>query len=120
MKDKSLIENMHELGDVIKNYVEARIDLWKLGIVEKIAKIGTYLISTIVISIIILIALVLLTLSFTSWYGETYGSPSEALLISAGFYIFLGIILFLFRKQLLTDRIVKNIAEILFADDEKD
>lgn len=120
MKDKSLVENVHELSDVIKNYIEARIDLWKLGIVEKIARVGTYFVSTIIISIIMLIALVFLTQAFVGWYDEAYGSSSVALLISAGFYIILGLLIFLFRKQLFTNRIVKNIAEILFAEDEND
>lgn len=120
MKDKSLIEDIHELSDVIKNYIEARIDLFKLGIIKKIAKIGTYFLSTIFISIIILVALFLLTQAFVGWYDEVYGSSSEALLISAGFYVFLAIMVFLFRKQLLTNRIVKNIAEILFDEDEND
>ncbi|MFP4487710.1 MAG: phage holin family protein [Bacteroidales bacterium] len=120
MKDKSLIENMHEFSDVIKAYIEARIDLLKLGIVEKIARIGTYFVSTIFIAITILVALVFLTQAFVGWYDEAYGSSSVALLISAGFYILLAIVIFLFRKQLLTNRIVKNMAEILFDEDEND
>ncbi|MDZ7739960.1 MAG: hypothetical protein U5K32_13025 [Bacteroidales bacterium] len=120
MNDKSLIENVHELSDVIKDYIEARIGLWKLGVIEKIARIGTYFLSTTLISIIILVALFLLTQAFVGWYDEAYGSSSVALLISAGFYIFLAIMIFLFRKQLLTNRIVKNTAEILFDEDEND
>ncbi len=120
MKNKSLVENVSELNDVIKSFIEARLDLWKLILLQKITRLGTYLLSTIIISIIILVVSVLLTLAFTQWYSNTHGTLAEAYMIAAGFYILLGVLVFLLRKKLFSNMMVRNIASIIFSEDEND
>lgn len=119
MKKDSLTDNITELNDIVKNYLEARVDLWKVMFLEKLSKIGTYFFSAISILLIALFFLLCLTLAFSFWYGNTYGNLSEGFLISAGFFVLLAFILFFLRKQLFSNNIIKNIASIVFSEEDK-
>lgn len=120
MKNRSLVENISELNDVIKSYIEARLDLWKIIFLQKITRLGTYLLSTIIIAIILLIVSVFLTLAFTQWYSNSYGPLSEAYLITAGFYVLVGALVFFLRKSLFSNMMVRNIASIIFSDEDEE
>ncbi len=120
MKNRSLVENISELNDVIKSFIEARLDIWKLTLLQKVTRLGTYLLSTIIIAIIILLVIVLLTFAFTQWYSITYGTLSEAYLIAAGFYIVLAVVVYFLRKSLFSNMMVRNIASIIFSDEDEE
>jgi hypothetical protein len=120
MKNRSLVENVSELNDVIKSFIEAKFDLWRLTLLQKITRLGTYLLSTIIIAIIILIITLLLTFAFTQWYSNTIGTLIESYLIAAGVYVLFALIVFFLRKQLFSNMMVRNIASIIFSDEESE
>ena len=115
MKNKSLVENFSELNAVVKNYVEARIELAKAQLLEKITRVGTYFMSLIVSVVVIASMLLLLTFSFSFWYGDLYGNVYEGFLIAAGFYAVTGIVIYLFRQSIFANHIVRNVGRIFFA-----
>jgi len=117
MKKHSLTENISELNDIIKSYLEARIDLWKVLFLEKTTKLGTYFISAISIVVAILFMFVFLAFAFSFWYGDTYGKISDGFLISAGFFVLMAILLFLLRKPLFSNSIIKKVASLIFTDE---
>jgi len=119
MKNNLLSENLSELGDLVKSYIEARISLWKVLLVEKLTKIGTYFLTMVSIMMFVIIAFMFSAFAFSYWYGNTYGRTSEGFLISAGFFVILTIVIFIFRRSLFSNNIVKNIASIIFSDNEK-
>lgn len=119
MSNNSLSENFTDLYDSVKNYVEARLILFKLKITEKITKTGTYFISTFVIISVLLFALLFLSFAFSFWYGQRYGDIAGGFLISAGFYFLLAIIIYLFRKPIFSNNIVKNVSSIVFSEEEE-
>lgn len=118
MKNRSLVENVSELNDVIKSFIEAKLDLWKLIFLQKITRLGTFLLSTIIIAIVVLIVLVFLTFAFTQWYSNSFGTLAEAYLIGAGFYVLLGLIVYFFRRSIFSNMMVRNIASIIFSDED--
>ncbi len=118
MKNRSLAESFSELSGVIKSYVDARIRLWKISLLEKLAKTGTYFFSMIIGVVVIASILLLLVFAFSFWYGEVFGNTYEGFLISAGFYAVIGILVFLFRRTIFTNSIIGNIGKILFTEDE--
>lgn len=119
MSKNTLSDNFTELYDSVKDYVEARITLFKLRLTEKITRTFTYFISTAVIVTVLLFALLFLSFAFSFWYGKYNGNIAEGFLISAGFYLVLALIIFVFRKQIFADNIVKNISSIIFAEEEE-
>ena len=120
MKNKTLVEDFSELKELTKRYLEARIRLWKVLLLEKITKAGTYLLTFLTIIVVLASLLLLLMFAFSFWYGNKYGSISEGFLISAALFAFLGIVLILFRKQIFSNNIIKNLGKIMFEKDEED
>ncbi len=121
MKDKSLHDNFTELSGVVKNYIDARINLWKVHLLEKVTRAGVYLLTFILIWIAALFILLLLTLGFSFWYeASNHGTLFEGFLISAGFFAVLALLVFLLRKQLFANHIVRNIAPLIFNEDKKE
>ncbi len=120
MKNKSLVENFSELRDLMKSYLDARIKLWKVLLLDKLTKAGTYFITLLTFIVVLACLLLLLLFAFSFWYGTVYGSIYKGFLISAALYAFLGVLLFLFRKQLFSNNIIKNLGKILFNKDEED
>ncbi len=118
MKNKTLQENFSELNDVIKRYINTRINLWKVQLLEKIAKTWTHLFVFILIIVSVLFIFLLLAFAFSFWYGSTYGNMSTGFLISAGLFALLSFIIYLLRKPLFANNVIRNIASVIF-DDEK-
>lgn len=118
MKNKTLSENLSELNDVLKSYLAARLKLWKVLLLEKIMRAGTYFFSTIGVLISAFSCLLFLEFAFSYWYGDTQGSITTGLLISAGFNLLLMVLIYLLRKRLFSRHILKNIRDILFDEDE--
>ncbi|MGW8316781.1 MAG: phage holin family protein [Bacteroidales bacterium] len=118
MENHSLKENISELNSIIKSYIEARIDLWKVLLLEKVTKIGTYFFTVIAVLITFLFTLLFLTFAFSFWFGNAYGNITTGFLISAGFFLILALVIYWLRKPLFSNNIIKNIGSIIFSDHE--
>jgi hypothetical protein len=119
MENNSLKENLSELNTIIKSYIEAKIDLWKVLLLEKVTKIGTYFFTVIAVLVTFLFTLLFLTFAFSFWYGNAYGNITVGFLISAGFFLVLALLIYRLRKPLFSNNIIKNIGSIIFSDDEE-
>lgn len=118
-KDTTLQENFTELQEAINSYVNARINYWKITLIEKVARVGTYLFITVLLLVSAIIIYLLLSLAFSFWFADYYGSLSQGLLISAGVLVILVFFLYLLRRKIFANSIVKNMADIIFEDKEK-
>lgn len=120
MSKKPLDNQFSELGEIVMKYIDAQFNLIKALLLQKVSNIGTYFFTVVVSIIVAASMLLLLTLAFSFWYGSTYGEVYEGFLISAGIYAFLGIILYLLRKPIFSNNIIKNIGQILFTKEDDD
>jgi len=120
MKNYTLEENFSELKSLLKDYLDARVNLFKLFLLEKIAKVGTYFLTAIVFLVLILFVILFSTFAFSFWYGNKFGNLAEGFLISAGFYVLLALAVFLLRRPLFTNSIIKNISSIIFSENKND
>lgn len=119
MARNDISENFSEINTLIKNYFNARIDLLKLSLLQKITKLGTYLLTFVSIIVLAIVITIFLMFSFSFWYAENVGSIAGGFLISAGIYAFLLFLLYLLRKVIFKRSLIKIFAEIIFFDDEK-
>jgi hypothetical protein len=118
-KETSLQENFSELQEAISSYVNARINYWKITLIEKMARAGTYLFTTFLVLASASFIFLLLSLAFSFWFAEHHGSLVNGLLISAGAFAIIVFILFLLRRKIFANSIVKNMADIIYEDEEK-
>ena len=100
----SLIEN-------ITGYVEARIELMKIEIKEELAKgLAKALVIVLMIAVLTLFVL-LISMAAAFKIGESVGQFG-GFAIMAGFYLLLGLLLYLFRNSI-SEKLEAQLTEIM-------
>lgn len=100
----SLIEN-------ITGYVEARIELMKIEMKEEVAKGLAKACVFIVITAVLTLFVLLVSMAVAYKIGENIGTFGGFAVV-AGFYLLLGVLLFLFRDSI-TGKLEEQLAEIM-------
>ncbi|HYW97047.1 MAG TPA: phage holin family protein [Bacteroidales bacterium] len=118
MEKNALSENLAEITAAIKSYVNTRFDLLKLTLLQKITRAGTYMLTFVSVLVSLFSILIFLMFAFSFWYGERTGSLSEGFLISAGIFLLLLIILFLLRRVIFSNTLIRIFSHILFSDED--
>lgn len=113
-----LVKNLGELNGSVKNYVEARIDLVKLSLLEKTSRLITYLVNYLVVLLFFILVIGFGAAAFAVWYGQTYNDNYVGgVLIAGGIIIGICLIFVLLRKKIITASVIRNLSEILFKDE---
>ena len=86
--------------DGISGYVEARLELFKVEAREEVASVLSKGILFGVLLLLFLFALLLISVAGCIFIGEVLNSYSAGFLIGGGFYILLGILLYLLKDKL--------------------
>jgi len=109
---KSIFENVH-------NYVEARLELYKISLFEKGAKIAADLITAAILGVCAAFFLIFLSVGIALILGNWLGGAYIGFLIVAGVYLIIGLVIYLRRKSILQKPIMEAaITELLKGDDE--
>lgn len=119
MEEKKISETISDLSDQVRDYVQLRIDIFKLNLTEKLATLTTTLLISIIFFIVFLFFTLFLSLAFIFWFKEYAGAAWVGALIVAGFYILVGIVVLLLRDKLFLNRIVVQISKILLEEEEQ-
>lgn len=104
-------------ADLMKNYVNLRIDITLLAISNKMSHAAGYFVFAIIIGFIALFVSLFLSLSLSEWLADVLNMPGMGNLIVSLIYIILGIIIFIFKKPLILDPIHKNIGGLVDMSD---
>jgi ABC-type glycerol-3-phosphate transport system permease component len=100
----------NEMKQLIADYVEARVDLIKLEVFEKIAKVTAALFSSVVVALLGFFLLFFLSMSAGFYLSRLFDSQGIGFIIVTGFYLLLfGIVLFRkkdFMEKYIIDRII--------------
>jgi len=115
---KDLSDNLVELNETVKDYVQTKLELVKISILEKITKLTLYLISFQVIILLIFLFVTFLTTAFVVWYEQNYQNILVSLLIVSGGLILIGILFFTVFRKFIVKNLLSNLSEILFEEDE--
>lgn len=110
----------NESKQLISDYVEARIELFKITAYEKIAKVSAVLFSSLVIALAGFFVLLFLSISGGLYLGSLLHNNSLGFLIVAGIYILLLLFVIIFRKKLLEKQITDKVIEQLFKNEDND
>jgi hypothetical protein len=114
-----LKNNIAELNDSVKQYVQVKFDLFKLLLLKKTTTFVNYLLSYLVIILFSVIIITFLCAAFAVWYGQKFNNYVEGVLIATGILAILALLFIVFRKKIFTDTLLNNFSEILFDDDEQ-
>jgi len=117
MSDR-ITERIAGLNDSVKDYLKARLDLYKLLLLKKATQSMSFLFGMLAVILLCTIILIFAGAAFTLWYGNTYNNYLNGALIVIGVFLFLAIMVIVFRKQLITSMFLRNISEIIYEEDE--
>ena len=116
---KNLSDNFSGVSDTVKEYIKARFDLIKLGMLEKATQISALLIGGLISVLLIMIAVFFAFAAFVVWYGQVYNDYLTGLFIAVGSLFVLAILFFVLKKPLLTSIILRKYSSILFDENEE-
>jgi cbb3-type cytochrome oxidase subunit 3 len=106
------VENIAQLIEMLKDYVGYQKEYLKLDVIEKIVRLTTALSLTLVLIILGVAVLFYLSLAVVYWIEPLTGI-AWAFFLMAMFFLFLLILVFVFRKPWLERPLVRFLANVL-------
>ncbi len=107
------------LTDVYR-YVNLRLNEFKLRTIDGLSSFLSLLFSALVCILLLNIALLFIFGAVAVWISVWIGSLPWALLITGGFFLLLALLLFVFRRKLITDRFVSALVQLFFEEKDND
>jgi hypothetical protein len=83
-----------------KDYVDNRLELYKLKMIDKTASVASSIVSGLVLFLIFFIFFVVLNIGLALLIGHLLGEAYLGFLILAGFYAIAGLVLFFGRNKI--------------------
>lgn len=120
MEGKSFFENISELRENLLKYLETKVTYYGLVAFEKTARLVSSLVSNAAIILIMLLALLFFSAAAGLYFGRLLESYELGLLIIGGFYLLLGIVFIIFRKNIFGRLVIKSLGEVFFQDDDEE
>ena len=88
------------LKDKVANYVDVRLSLLKLGVVERASNALSTVVFSVLVFFALLLFLIFLGISMMMAISDWVNSPALGALITAGFFLLLVIMFILLRKPI--------------------
>lgn len=110
MDSKNLNSSLQSILTGLQNYVDLQIRYNKLLLAKRMGEIASVFTLIIILAIIFSFAVLFLSFFFVDWYAEYYGSRYIGNIIIFGFYALIGIIIMIFREQLIISPIRRMFA----------
>jgi hypothetical protein len=121
MAPGKISDNVSLLTENVKDYVNLRIDLAKLILTEKIAKLASFFLIAVIFFILAMFLLLFLSLAFVFWFGDEIGPAWLGTLIITAVYILGGVLIYVRRHQFFINPLVSHLTKILMEEkDEND
>lgn len=113
-EDNGPLAHAEQIGSSIKEYIDLHIDSIKLGLVETLSVLLSKAIYFILLLTLFIGFFAFLSISLSNYLELLLESQLAANLIMAALYGLAGLILYLNRKRLFVNSLVKLFAKILF------
>jgi xanthosine utilization system XapX-like protein len=111
---------VEELASHINEYVNIRVDTAKLEVAEKTSSVLANLIAGLIVGVVFLLFFLFVNFSIAyalaGWLGKTWAG----FLIVAGFYLLMGLTVWVTRQRILQIPIMKGITNLLFNKENED
>lgn len=82
-----------------EDYSKTSLELYKLNTIDKTADVVSSLVSNFAIFMTVALSLLILNIGVSLWIGNYYDELYYGFFIVGGFYVFIGIILCVFRQK---------------------
>jgi hypothetical protein len=121
MEPGRISDNFSLLTENVKDYVNLRIDLAKLVLTEKLARLVSFFLISVIFFILGMFLLLFVSLAFVYWFGADIGPAWLGALIVTAIYILGGVLIYTKRHEFFINPLVTQLAKILMEEkDEND
>ena len=103
----------------LHEYVNLRIEVLKLTIYEKSAKVTAAMASALVIAFLVLFLLLFVFLAASNWFGQMLDNTAAGYGLVALFYLVLLFIFLMVRKKYFEQPIIDKMIDVLIEDDDE-
>ena len=114
MNRDQLLATAGETVAYAEDLFNTKIELVKLDVAEKGARIGADVISGVIVAVLGIASLLFLSIGLAIWLGYLVESYALGFVIVGAFYLLLAVLLFALRKSLLATPILKSLISSLF------
>lgn len=91
--------NIESLFSKAGDYLETRVELFRLKTIDKTAEVVSSVASKMVLVLMATFFLLLLSIGAAFWVGDMVGKTAYGFFLVAGFYLLTGLIIYAFRGQ---------------------
>jgi fatty acid desaturase len=120
MESQKLSDSFNEISENVREYIRLQVDFLKLTLTEKLSMIISALLISIILFLVFLFISMFLSMAFIFWFRDHAGPLYVGALIVAGFYLLIGIIVFLMRHKIFIDPLVSQISKTLLEEEDEE
>lgn len=118
MKRDHFNKSLNDTVEHIKEYINLKTELYTLLFLERFSKIFSKILLIIISFLLLFFVLFFLSFAFVHWYEDTTGNFVNGYLIVALFYLLIGALIYIFRKHLFFNPIIKGFTTSVFEENE--
>jgi putative superfamily III holin-X len=104
--------------ELIKKYVDNRVQLIKLELISTLANVVATLVNSFFILIIAIFILLMFSLSLAFWLSELFNSNTIGFAIIGGIYVLIFIVYLLFSKSVVDSKVKDGIVKAALTSEE--
>jgi len=118
MSEKSVGDQLEKTAEDLQAYLRTQMDYLRLELIDKVVRFSSMLVMVILLSMVAFSALLLISVGVGAYLNELFDSLYGGYLLVGGIYLLLGIIMFLLRKPLIFEPMLRQMVGELFEEDE--
>lgn len=111
---EKIIENAGETLEYAKQYIQHQQTAFKLEAAERISNLLSKLVLSVILLVLALFIIIFLSVSIALFIGEFCGSNAMGFLCVTSFYILIACFIYVFKKAVIINPIVKTILRAFF------
>ncbi len=119
MESNRISDNVSSLTENVKDYVNLRIDYIKILLTEKIAKLASFFLISVIFFILAMFLILFISFAFVFWFGEEVGPTFVGSLIIVGAYIVIALLIYGMRYKWFINPLVKHLAKIIMEEENE-
>lgn len=117
MAFESVKYNLQEVGERLENYLDSTVSYYKLKLLKILSRTTVSLLSFVIFGGLFLFVLLFLSIGAAFWLGTYFEFVYTGFLIIGGGYGFLVILMFIFGRRLIEQKILTNFSDLFYDDD---
>jgi hypothetical protein len=113
---QSTINHLESIISKAGEVAETKVELWKLKAAGRLSETVSSMVSKIAVVVLLAIAVIILSLGVAYWLGSALGNVYYGFFIVGGFYALAGLLIFVFRDQIIKGPVSNLIIDKITGD----